>query len=148
MSSSESRTNDVPSSPPAACRSVIGAILIHLALAVAPAIASEPVRLTRDGARKMAPTFIDGGAAIVYAAHVRPNLVALVQVSCRDGSRRERVLPTVVDHQFDPAFTADGRYLAYSRTATSPPENPPATWKSKPRYAPGIRSFCSACRSA
>jgi TolB protein len=121
MNSSEGRKVAVVLSPtPAGCRGAIAAILIPLAVAVAPTVASEPVRLTRDGARKMAPTFIDGGAAIVYAAHVRPNLVALVQVSCRDGSRRERVLPTVVNHQFDPAFTADGRYLAYSRTATSP----------------------------
>ena len=59
-------------------------------------------------------------ASIVFASHERPNLVALVQVSSRDGSRRERVLPSVVNHQFDPSFTPDGRYLAYSRTATSP----------------------------
>jgi TolB protein len=83
------------------------------------ALASDPVRLTRDGARKMAPTFVDGGDAVVFAAHDRPNLVALVQVSCRDG-KRGRVLPKVVNHQLDPSFSADGRYLAYSRTATSP----------------------------
>ncbi len=85
-----------------------------------PAVATEPVRLTRDGARKIAPTFGEGGAIVVYACHERPNLVALVQVSCRDGSRPERVLPGVVNHQFDPAFSPDGRYIAYSRTSTSP----------------------------
>ncbi len=83
------------------------------------ASASEPVRLTGDGARKMAPTFIDGGQTLVFATHERPNLVSLVQVSCRDGTR-ERVLPKVVNHQLDPAFSSDGRFLAYSRTATSP----------------------------
>ena len=96
------------------------AMLAGLGLAIVPAGASEPVRLTRDGARKIAPTFIEAGAAIVFASHERPNLVAMVQVSSRDGSRRERVLPSVVSHQFDPSFTPDGRYLAYSRTATSP----------------------------
>src|SRR5690348_11162259 len=49
---------------------------LHLAVAMVPALATEPVRLTRDGARKIAPTFIEGGAALVHAAHERPNLVA------------------------------------------------------------------------
>ncbi len=121
MNSSEGRNTialSLQSSP--RCHAAIAATLIHFALAVLPAVGGEPVRLTRDGARKIAPTFVDSGTAIVYASHERPNLVALVQVSCRDGSRRERVLPGVVNHQFDPAFTGDGRYLAYSRTATSP----------------------------
>jgi Tol biopolymer transport system component len=95
----------------------VAVILGCLALGTAPA--SEPVRLTRDGARKLAPTFVDGGTALVYAAHERPNLVALVQLDWQSGSRH-RVLPKVVNHQFDPAFSTDGRYLAYSRTTTSP----------------------------
>ncbi len=33
---------------------------------------------------------------------------------------RERVLPKVVNHQFDPAFSADGHFLGYARTTTSP----------------------------
>jgi len=81
--------------------------------------APESVRLTRDGARKIAPVFVDGGDAIVFAAHERPNLVALVRLDCRRGTR-ERVLPKVVNHQFDPAFSTDGRFLAYARTTTSP----------------------------
>jgi TolB protein len=121
MNCSESQKINAPSTPYAsAYRAGIAAALVHLALAIVPAGAGGPVRLTSDGARKIAPTFIEGGTCIVYATHERPNLVALVQVSCRDGSRRERVLPSVVNHQFDPAFTTDGRYLAYSRTATSP----------------------------
>jgi TolB protein len=103
-------------------RAGLATILTGLGLAMGPAGASEPVpmRLTHDGARKMGITFIEGGESIAYAAHERPNLVALYQVSCRDGSRRDRVLPGVVNHQFDPSFTPDGRHLAYSRTATSP----------------------------
>jgi Tol biopolymer transport system component len=84
-----------------------------------PTPAAEPVRLTRDGTRKLAPTFVDGGAALVYAAHERPNLVALVQLDWQSGSRH-RVLPKVVNHQFDPTFSPDGHYLAYSRTTPSP----------------------------
>jgi TolB protein len=109
-----------PSADTSARHCGLAATLVILGLCTMSAGAAEPVRLTRDGARKIAPTFIEGGAAIVYAAHERPNLVALVQVSCPEGSKRERVLPTVVNHQFDPSFTADGRFLAYSRTATSP----------------------------
>jgi TolB protein len=121
MSCSDGRKATAPiSASHPACRAGIAAALVHLAVAVVPGVADEPTRLTRDGARKMAPTFVEGGAAIAYAAHERPNLVALFQVSSRDGSRHERVLPGVVNHQFDPALTRDGRYLAYSRTATSP----------------------------
>jgi Tol biopolymer transport system component len=67
----------------------------------------------------MAPVFANSGDALVYAAHERPNLVALVQLGLHDGSR-ERLLPRAVNHQFDPSFSRDGRYLAYARTATSP----------------------------
>ncbi|MGP0069292.1 MAG: hypothetical protein ACLQGP_37540 [Isosphaeraceae bacterium] len=88
-------------------------------LVASSASAAEPVRLTHDGARKMAPTFIDRGETLVYASHARPNLVALMQVSLRGGTG-ERVLPKVVNHQLDPTFSPDGRFLAYSRTATSP----------------------------
>jgi Tol biopolymer transport system component len=81
--------------------------------------AAEPHRLTHDGARKIAPVFTDGGEAIVYASHERPNLVALVRLDWRRGTR-ERVLPKVVNHQFDPAISNDGHFLGYSRTTTSP----------------------------
>jgi TolB protein len=96
-----------------------GAILT-LALLAASAPAAEPLRLTRDGSRKMGPVFADGGASLVFAAHERPNLVALVRLGWRDGSR-SRVLPEVSAHQLDPAYSpGGGRRLAYARTATSP----------------------------
>jgi TolB protein len=63
--------------------------------------------------------FVDGGNAIVFASHEQPNLVALVRLDLRRDVR-ERVLPKVVNHQFDPAFSADGHFLGYSRTTTSP----------------------------
>jgi Tol biopolymer transport system component len=96
-------------------------VVTSLALLQASAcvIGAEPRRLTRDGARKIAPVLIEGGDAIVYASHERPNLVALVRLDLRRGVR-ERVLPKVVNHQFDPAFSADGHWLGYSRTTTSP----------------------------
>jgi Tol biopolymer transport system component len=83
------------------------------------ALASEPVRLTLDGVRKLAPTFAHDGATLLYAAHERPNQVALMQLNWHDGSR-EKLLPKVANHQFDPALSVDGRYLGYSRATTSP----------------------------
>jgi TolB protein len=79
----------------------------------------EPVRLTTDGTLKLAPVFIDKGDEIVFATHEAPNLVAVVRLKLSDGSRR-RMHPTVVNHQFDPAFSRDGRLHAYARSSTSP----------------------------
>jgi TolB protein len=84
-----------------------------------PALASEPVSLTHDGVRKLAPVFMPDGEQVVYAAHEQPNLVALVRLTVRDGTR-QRLHPEVATHQFDPAFSADGHFHAYSRTTTSP----------------------------
>jgi TolB protein len=63
--------------------------------------------------------FLAGGEEIVYAAHEQPTLVALVRLRLKDGSR-QRLLPAVASHQFDPAFAPDGGVLCYGRTATSP----------------------------
>jgi TolB protein len=84
-----------------------------------PAVAGEPVALTHDTVRKLAPVFMPGGEQIVYAAHEQPNLVALVRLNVRDGTR-QRLHPEIATHQFDPAFSADGHFHAYSRTTTSP----------------------------
>ena len=51
----------------------------------------------------------------------RPNLVALMQVSLRDGTR-ERVLPKVVNHQLDPAFSAGRSLPGLFPDVDQPPE--------------------------
>jgi len=81
--------------------------------------AAEPVRLTHDGTRKMTPVYTAGGEEIVYAAHESPTLVSLVRLKLKDGMR-EKLLPTIASHQFDPVFSSDGRYHCYARSATSP----------------------------
>ncbi len=78
-----------------------------------------PRRLTRDGKLKLTPVFAAGGRDIVFAEHESPNLVALRRLSLADGSE-ERLHPTLRAHQFDPAFSADGRYHCYAMSATSP----------------------------
>ena len=94
------------------------AILVALSACSATG-ADEPVRLTTDGTLKLAPVFVDKGDEVVFATHEVPNLVAIVRLKLSDGSRR-RVHPTVVNHQFDPAFSRDGRLHAYARSSTSP----------------------------
>ncbi|MBI2827107.1 MAG: PD40 domain-containing protein [Planctomycetia bacterium] len=75
-------------------------------------------RLTHDGQRKLAPAFIDA-REIAVAVHASPNLVAIHRVRIEDGALA-RLHPTVAAHQFDPAFSRDGRYHAYSMSSTSP----------------------------
>ena len=96
----------------------IAAIVIALVTASA-ARGGEPVRLTTDGTLKLAPVFLDKGDEIVFASHESPNLVAVVCLKLSDGTRR-RLHPSVVNHQFDPAFSRDGRLHAYARSSTSP----------------------------
>jgi Tol biopolymer transport system component len=81
--------------------------------------ADDTVRLTTDGTLKLAPVFAEAGEEVVFATHEIPNLVAIVRLKLSDGSRR-RMHPTVVNHQFDAAFSGDGRHHAFAKSATSP----------------------------
>jgi Tol biopolymer transport system component len=81
--------------------------------------AAEPQRLTHDGKRKLAPVFITDGDEVVFAVHESPNLVALKRRKLADGTE-ERLHPTVAAHQFDPAFSPDGRYHCFVMSSTSP----------------------------
>jgi TolB protein len=80
---------------------------------------AEPARLTTDGTLKLAPVFEHNGDEVVFATHEIPNLVSIVCLKLSDGSRR-RLHPTSVNHQFDPAFSRDGRYHAFGRSSTAP----------------------------
>jgi TolB protein len=80
---------------------------------------ADPARLTTDGTLKLSPVFVSDGDEVVFATHELPNLVSIVRLKLIEGTRR-RQHPTVVNHQFDPAFSRDGRYHAYGRSATSP----------------------------
>ena len=93
-------------------------ILVALSAGTA-ASGAEPVRLTRDGTLKLGPVFIAGADQVAFASHEGPNLVSIVCLKLSDGSR-QRLHPSVVNHQFDPAFSRNGRYHAYGRSSTSP----------------------------
>jgi TolB protein len=79
---------------------------------------AQPRRLTTDGRRKIAPVFV-GKEEIVFAAHEASNLVALKRLKLKNGSQT-RVHPQLTAHQFDPAFSSDGRFHAFALSANSP----------------------------
>lgn len=79
---------------------------------------APPRRLTQDGKRKLAPAFLSA-QEIAVAVHESPNLVAIKRVRLQEGTQ-ERLHPTVTAHQFDPAFSRDGRWHAFVQSANSP----------------------------
>ena len=81
--------------------------------------AAEPRRLTRDGVLKLAPLFAEKGETVIFAAHDEPNRVSLIRLRLSDG-KQERVDPALTAHQFDADVSADGRYLCFVLTYTSP----------------------------
>jgi len=83
-----------------------------------PLSANEPQRLGDDGRIMLAPAFANE-QEIVYSVHESPNLVALVKLNLKDGSRT-RVHPGITAHQFDAAYSRDGRWHCYAMSANSP----------------------------
>jgi Tol biopolymer transport system component len=77
------------------------------------------IRITDDGKLKLAPVFAAGGREVVFATHEVPNLVAIKRMQLPDG-KAERLHPGLAAHQFDPAFSADGRYHCFAMSSTSP----------------------------
>src|SRR5207253_1086427 len=77
--------------------------------------AAEPEQLTTDGKLKLAPVFVSR-QEIVFSVHESPNLVALKRLKVKDRTQ-ERLHPAVTAHQFDPAYSADGRYHCYAMSA-------------------------------
>ncbi|MBM3970586.1 MAG: hypothetical protein FJ302_12090 [Planctomycetes bacterium] len=105
------------------CKALRARILIVmsgvLVVAVQSLPAAEPRRLTHDGERKLAPLFVEKGEAVIFAAHDEPNRVSLIRMRLSDG-KQDRVDPKLTAHQFDPDVSADGRYLCFVQTYTSP----------------------------
>jgi TolB protein len=90
---------------------------LSVALLVAAAVASplaavEPVRLTHDGRMKFTPVFINGGEDLVYVEIEDPRMFRLQRLQLADGAV-EPVHKTVSAQEFDPAYSADGKYYAY-----------------------------------
>src|SRR5712691_7774376 len=79
---------------------------------------AEPGRLTRDGKLRFAPAFVNRHE-IAFAVHEVPNQVVLKRLDLKDG-KQTRLHPTIAAHQFDPAYSADGRYHCFAMSSTSP----------------------------
>ena len=97
----------------------MAACAVLCALPMAAVHSGEPQRLTQDGRLKLAPTFTADGEAVVYSVHDVPNRVSLMKLDLADGSQ-ELVHPTLNDHQFDAAFSGDGRYHCFAMSSGSP----------------------------
>lgn len=80
--------------------------------------AAEPERITDDGKLKFTPVYRSRDE-IVFAVHESPNLVCLKRLDLKDRSQT-RLHPAVAAHQFDPAFSADGRYHCFVMSSGSP----------------------------
>ena len=94
-----------------------GIVLVIAAIgSIESAQADEPVRVTTDGTLKLSPVFVGNGDEVAFATHERANLVSIVRLRLSDGSRRSEH-PTVTSHQFDPAFSRDGRLHAYAMSS-------------------------------
>ena len=76
-------------------------------------------QLTQDGILKLAPCFVPGSGDVVYSAHNIPNRVSLIRLKIADGTQ-EPLYPNMTDHQFDAAWSADGRYHCFAMSSTSP----------------------------
>src|SRR5262245_30117172 len=96
----------------------VRAFLTVLGLAAGSLPAAGPKRLTTDGKLKSAPVFASR-EEIVFAVHQLTNQVALRRLRLNDGSQ-EVLHPAVKAHQFDPAYSTDGRYHCYCMSSTSP----------------------------
>ena len=82
-------------------------------------LGGELERVTHDGLKKISPSYVDGGASIVYCVHDIPYRVTFVRRNLAD-DKVERLLPTVETHQFGGTLSKDGGYLAYARSSSSP----------------------------
>lgn len=76
-------------------------------------------QITRDGILKLSPCFLPGAKEIVYSAHDVPNRVSLIRLTI-ENEKAELVHPNLTDHQFDAAWSVDGRYHCFAMGSTSP----------------------------
>lgn len=75
--------------------------------------ADDPIRLTTDGRMKRDPVFLNPqGTELLYVLLDRPNRLRLMKLSLGSGASAP-LHPDETRSEFEPAVSADGRYLAY-----------------------------------
>ena len=97
----------------------VGLTTLCVCLGVGMVDGSEPRQLTFDGDLKLAPVYADGGKAVVFSAHSEPNRIRLTRLNLKDGNQR-LLYPSLMPHQYDAAFSADGRFHCYVMSSISP----------------------------
>jgi len=76
-------------------------------------LAGEPIRLTTDGRMKRDPVFLNPqGTELLYVLLDRPNRLRLMKLSLGSGLSTP-LHPDETRSEFEPAVSADGRYLAF-----------------------------------
>lgn len=79
--------------------------------------AAEPIRLTDDGHLKRDPILIDQGRQVVYAVQASEDRLALMRLDVTNLAdptvESEPLHPDAGKTEFEPAFSADGRYYAF-----------------------------------
>lgn len=89
---------------------------LFLALSSASLSAGEPIRLTNDGQTKFATSFCHQGEDIVFVAFEQAELYRLKRLNVKQRTV-EPLHPLATASEFEPAFSADGRYYVYLRLA-------------------------------
>ena len=87
------------------------AVIVILAHSILPA--AEPVRLTSDGHVKRDPVFLNAqGTELLYTLLEKPAQLRLMKLSLVNQSTTP-LHPTETRSEFEPALSANGRYLTY-----------------------------------
>ena len=103
-------------------RSASRLLILIVSLLAAPLAAGEPVRLTTDGLTKFTAAFCNNGREIVYVDFIQGATYRLQRLNLATG-KVERQHPKASTSEFEPAFSADGRYLRLP-AAAGPAEHP------------------------
>ena len=95
------------------CSRIQATVALLVAAAMASQLAAvEPVRLTHDGRMKFTPVFINGGEDLVFVEIQDPRMYRLQRLKLAGGAVTP-VHKTVSAQEFDPAYSADGKYYTY-----------------------------------
>jgi len=88
-------------------------VLVCCVLLSSMALAGPPVRLTKDGHPKRDPVFLNAsGTELLYVHLDKPNQLRLMKLSLPD-QKSVPLHPQETRSEFEPAVSADGRYLAF-----------------------------------
>ena len=77
-------------------------------------MAGDPERLTTDGVFKRDPRFLADGRELTYCYDESPALIRMMRMDLRERQPQPMFEDSGNKHQIEPAFSADGRYVAFN----------------------------------